>query len=94
MGSIIFGKEQGMVFLGRDIGEERNYSEETARLIDSEIKRVLQEAYDTAHKILTVNRDKLEILAQKLLDKETLDGAEVRVFLSLPELPVYDPSMA
>jgi cell division protease FtsH len=94
VGPIIFGKEQGMVFLGRDIGEERNYSEETARLIDSEIKRVLQEAYETAHKILTVNRDKLEILAQKLLDKETLDGAEVRVFLSLPELPVTNLSMA
>ncbi len=94
VGPIIFGKEQGMVFLGRDIGEERNYSEETARVIDSEIKRVLQEAYETAHKILTVNRDKLEILAQKLLDKETLDGAEVRVFLSLPELPVSNLSMA
>ncbi len=94
IGPIIFGKEQGMVFLGRDLGEERNYSEDTARLIDSEIKRVLQEAYDKAKKILTDNRDKLEILAQKLLDKETLDGAEVRVFLSLPELHPANPTTA
>jgi len=92
MGPVIFGgKENNMVFLGRDIGEERDYSDETARLIDSEIKRILMDAYDRAKKLLTANRDKLEILAVKLLEKETLDGAEVRTLLSLPELPTVTP---
>lgn len=93
MGPMIFGKENGQVFLGRDIGEERNYSDETARMIDSEIKRILQEAYDKAKKILEDNRDKLEILAQKLLEKETLEGAEVRTLLGLPDLPSTNASL-
>ncbi len=94
LGPIIFGKEGGEVFLGRDFGEQRNYSDETARLIDSEIKRILQEAYEKARTILTEQRDKLEILAQKLLEKETLDGAEVRLMLSLPELPAAGAALA
>lgn len=84
LGPVTFGKENGgMVFLGRDIGEERNYSEETAQTIDSEIKRIIDEAYQSAKKILTDNRDKLEMLAKRLIERETLEGNEVRAMLGL-----------
>jgi cell division protease FtsH len=93
---VTFGKEAGMVFLGRDFGDERNYSEDTSRVIDSEIKRILDEAYATTKKILTDNRDKLDLLARTLIEKETLDAEEVRKLLSLPEakpaeVPVVAP---
>jgi cell division protease FtsH len=87
LGAVTFGRENGMVFLGRDFGEERDYSDETARIIDSEIKKIIDDAYQSAKTILTTNRDKLELLAKTLLEKETLDGAEVRELLSLPPLP-------
>ncbi|HQB94227.1 MAG TPA: ATP-dependent zinc metalloprotease FtsH [Candidatus Omnitrophota bacterium] len=84
LGPMIFGKENGMVFLGRDLMEERNYSEETARLIDSEVKRIIEEAYAKAQKLLTENRDKLELLAKMLLEKETLDADEIRHIVGIP----------
>ena len=84
LGPVTFGKEQGMVFLGRDIGEERNYSEETAQTIDAEIKRILDEAYHKARTLLTEHRDQLELLAKRLIEKETLDGQEVRDLLGIP----------
>ena len=85
LGPVSFGKENGMVFLGRDIGEEKNYSEQTANAIDTEIKNILEEAYRAAKKTLTDNRDKLDLLAKTLLEKETMDSAEVRALLFLPE---------
>lgn len=84
LGPLSLGKENGMVFLGRDFGDERNYSEETAELIDSEIKRLIGEAYERAHKILTEHRQKLDLLATTLMHKETMDAAEVRQLLSIP----------
>lgn len=87
VGPVSFGKENGQVFLGRDLYDERNYSEETARLIDSEIKRIISEAYAKAKKILTDNRDKLELLSKTLLEKETLESDEVRQLLGLPPAP-------
>ncbi len=85
LGPMTFGKESGMVFLGRDFNDQRDYSEETASAIDSEIKRIIGEAYQSAKKTLTDNRDKLDLLAKTLLEKETMDSAEVRRLLSLPE---------
>ena len=85
LGPIAFGKENGMVFLGRDLGDERNYSEATAGAIDAEIKKTLEEAYRQAQKTLTDNRTKLDLLAKTLLEKETMDSSEVRLLLSLPE---------
>jgi cell division protease FtsH len=78
IGPIVFGKEGGMVFLGRDLMDEKNYSEDTARLIDGEVKRILEEGYELSKKILTENRDKLEALAKLLLEKETLDAEEIK----------------
>jgi len=78
IGPIVFGKEGGMVFLGRDLMDEKNYSEDTARLIDGEVKRILEAGYEHAKKILTENRGKLEALAKLLLEKETLDADEIK----------------
>lgn len=85
LGPLTFGNKQELVFLGREIGEQRNYSEEVAQEIDREVKRIVTEAYDKAREILISHRDKLTSIAQRLLDKETIDRAE---FLSLFEQTV------
>jgi len=76
IGSIMFGSGQEEVFLGRDFAQSRNYSEETAGLIDEEVKKIVDKAYMTARQILTANADKLHIVAQILLEKEKIDGDE------------------
>ena len=76
LGSIMFGSGQEEVFLGRDFAQSRNYSEETAGLIDEEVKKIIDKAYMTARQILTANADKLHIVAQILLEKEKIDGEE------------------
>ncbi|MDP8258098.1 MAG: ATP-dependent zinc metalloprotease FtsH [Candidatus Aadella gelida] len=83
LGQITFGKRHNQVFLGRDISEERNYSEDTAKLIDQEIKGIVDRCYEKAMTRLTENKDKLNILALKLIEKETLEEAEVREMLGL-----------
>ena len=76
IGSIMFGSGQEEVFLGRDFAQSRNYSEETAGIIDEEIKKIIDKAYMTAKQILTANVDKLHIVAQILLEREKIDGEE------------------
>ena len=76
LGSIMFGSGQEEVFLGRDFAQSRNYSEDTAGLIDEEVKKIIDKAYITARQILTANADKLHIVAQILLEKEKIDGEE------------------
>jgi cell division protease FtsH len=83
LGNITYGKEENMVFLGRDIGDEKHYSEETARVIDSEIKKLMDESYAKAKVLLSSNKDKLELLAKALIEKEVLDVDEVKKILSL-----------
>ncbi len=81
IGSIMFGSGQEEVFLGRDFAQARNYSEETAGIIDEEVKKIVDKAYMTAKQILTANVDKLHIVAQVLLEKEKIDGEEFnRIF--------------
>lgn len=87
IGPIVFGKEGGMVFLGRDLMDEKNYSEDTARMIDAEVKRILEEGYKQSKQILTENRDKLEALAKLLLEKETLDAEEIKQVTGLANVP-------
>jgi len=83
LGNVVLGRDQSMVFLGRDLGEERNYSEETARLIDSEVKRIVDTAYDKARSILTEQRSRLEALATALMEKETMDVGQVKQLLGI-----------
>ncbi len=83
LGNITLGKREGLVFLGRDITEEKNYSEETARLIDTEVKKLIDAAYNQAKKTLVANHDKLKTLTKALLEKEVLDGEEVKKILGI-----------
>jgi cell division protease FtsH len=83
LGHITLGRREGLVFLGRDLFEEKNYSDETARMIDEEVKRIVDESYASAKKILEQNRDKLKLLSDKLLEKEVLDGEEVKRLLGI-----------
>ena len=85
-GPLTFEKERRPMFL--DIGMPqgaKEYSEETAREIDQEVKRLIDNAYATSSKILSGNQDKLKTLAVVLLEKETIEGDEVRRILGLPE---------
>ena len=76
IGTITFGSGQEEVFLGRDLAQAKNYSEETAGIIDEEVKRIIDKAYNTAREILSNNMDKLTAVATKLLEKEKIDGEE------------------
>ena len=76
VGAIMFGSGQEEVFLGRDFTQTKNYSEETAALIDEEVKQIIDKAYKTAQVILNGNIDKLHTVAQILLEKEKIDGEE------------------
>jgi len=81
IGSIMFGSGQEEVFLGRDFAQSRNYSEETAGVIDEEIKKIVDKAYMIAKQILSANVEKLHIVAQILLEREKIDGEEFnRIF--------------
>ena len=77
LGHVLYGESQEYVFLGRDMMRSKDYSDETAELIDAEVKRFVEDGYNTAKRLIDENRDKLEIIANALLEYETLDGAQV-----------------
>ena len=76
IGTLMFGGGQGEVFLGRDFAQTKDYSEETAALIDEEVKRIIETAYNRAVSILTEHMDKLHIVAGVLMEKEKIEGEE------------------
>ncbi len=76
VGPMVLGDREEMVFLGREIATERNYSEETARVIDQEIKRLMDEAYDRAQEIVARRRAKLDQIASLLIEKESIEREE------------------
>jgi len=77
LGMVQYGDSQEYVFLGRDMARSKEYSEETAQSIDAEVKRITDEGYGTAKRLIEENRDKLELIAKALLDYETLEGGQV-----------------
>jgi cell division protease FtsH len=77
LGPMTFGKHEEQVFLGRDLGHTKDYSEHTAVEIDREVRRLLNNAYETAKRLLTENITLLHALAERLIEKEVVDGAEV-----------------
>lgn len=81
LGPITYGENTQEVFLGHSVAQHKNVSESTAQMIDEEIKRIVKEAYDRAKHILTKYRKHLELLAETLLDLETLSGEEINVLL-------------
>ncbi|APG27444.1 cell division protein FtsH [Syntrophotalea acetylenivorans] len=82
VGPLAYGEKEGEVFLGRDLGHMKNYSEATAVEIDGEIRRIVQENYERTRQILSDNKDSLTRLAEALLEKETLDASEVRYLVT------------
>jgi len=86
LGMIEYGDGDSPVFLARDVSRSRNYSEDTARVIDAEIKRFIDEAFDHATRILTENKDKVELIANALLEFETLDATHMRDLIEFGEM--------
>ena len=85
LGPLSFGKRDELVFLGREIGEQRNYSDEIAKQIDEEVRAIIDRAYDRATEVLTTHRDRLVALAEKLVAEETVDSEEFeKLFSDLP----------
>ncbi|MFD7525686.1 MULTISPECIES: ATP-dependent zinc metalloprotease FtsH [Paenibacillus] len=77
LGPMQFGSSQGQVFLGRDIGHEQNYSDAIAYEIDQEMQLIIRECYDRAKQILNTHKDKVHLVAQTLLERETLDKEQI-----------------
>jgi cell division protease FtsH len=82
LGPRTFGHKEELIFLGREIAEQRDYSEEIARQIDTEVKRIIDTAYERAMKILKEQQEKLENLAKRLIELETLEGTELKAILA------------
>jgi cell division protease FtsH len=86
LGPLALGKRDEMVFLGREIGEQRNYSDEVAKQIDDEVRTIIDRAYARAMEVLATYRDRLDLLAQRLVAEETLDRTEFeKIFADLPD---------
>jgi len=97
LGPRTFGDKQELVFLGREISEQRDYSERIALQIDKEVDSLIQEAYKVAQKILTENKPKLTHIAQKLIAQETIEGKELEALFDTPvdsPLPETAPTPA
>jgi cell division protease FtsH len=84
MGPRTFGKREEMVFLGREISEQRNYSEKVAEEIDEEVRRIVDEAYQSARKVLVENRAKLDQIAKHLIEVETIEGEALETLFAAP----------
>ena len=81
LGHLTFGHREEQIFLGRDIIEERNYSDQTALVIDQEVRKIIEDSYKRAKDELTKHKDKLKALADKLLEREVMEVAEIRTLL-------------
>jgi cell division protease FtsH len=87
LGPLTFGQKEELVFLGREIGEQRNYSEEVAQEIDREVRGLIEEAYSRSKEILTNHRERLDKLALTLMEHETLEGDSLKSILEGSTLP-------
>jgi len=92
IGPIAVGEADHEVFLGRELSQRREVSDRTAQTVDSEIKRILDEAYEGAHRVLTENRELLDRIANLLLERETLDADEIKLLDAGEELPPLEPA--
>ncbi len=94
LGPLSFGKKEEAIFLGREIAQHRDYSEDTAIRIDVEVQKIVTTAYEKAHGLISTNREMLDRFAQALLDREVLDAVELKLLLEdkpLPEKPRVSP---
>jgi cell division protease FtsH len=91
VGPMAIGDSEQEVFLGRDIGQRRQVSEMTAQLVDGEVKKLLDEAYERAREVLRENTDLMEAIAVALLERETLDREDIDLLAAGEELPPVQP---
>ncbi len=94
LGPLAYGKKDEAIFLGREIAQHRDYSEDTAIQIDKEVKRIVNGGYENAKRLLSKNRETLERIAQALLEREVIDANEVKMLMEgkpLPEKPRTPP---
>ena len=92
LGPVAYGESQNhQVFLGRDFHQERNYSEEVASEIDKEVRKYLEAAYEACRQIITENRDKLELIAQALMERETLTAKQLEELLETGKISEDEP---
>ena len=81
LGPLSYGEKEGEVFLGRDYGHVKNYSEATAMAIDDEIRRIVEECYERTTEILSQHKDSLIIVSEALLERENMDGSEIKAMI-------------
>jgi cell division protease FtsH len=91
LGPLTFGKKEEQIFLGREIAQHRDYSEDTAIKIDQEVRKLVNNGYATAKQILSDNRDTLEKIARALIEREVLDANEIKMLVEGQELPPLQP---
>ena len=94
LGPLTFGKKEEQIFLGREIAQHRDYSEDTAIKIDQEVRKLVNSGYNTAKQILSENRDTLENVARALIVREVLDANEIKLLVEGKELPPMPPPTA
>ena len=94
MGMVEYGKNDDYVFLGSNLGQGREYSEATAQMIDAEVRKLCDDAYARALRLITDNRDKLEIIAKALLEFETLDGKQIKDIIETGGMQSPPPPVA
>ncbi|WP_320175740.1 ATP-dependent zinc metalloprotease FtsH [Maridesulfovibrio sp.] len=86
LGPMTFGESQDQVFLGKELVQHKDFSEDTSRLIDSEVRRIIDTAYETANKLLSENEDMLHKVSDALLDRETISGDDIDTLMEGGEL--------
>ena len=91
LGPLTFGKKEEQIFLGREIAQHRDYSEDTAIKIDQEVQKLVKNGYSTARQIIADNRDTLERVARALIEREVLDANEIKLLVEGRELPPMPP---
>ncbi len=94
LGPRTFGQKEELVFLGREISEQRDYSEKVAEEIDDEVRHIIEQAHELARKILRENKDKLVILAEKLIEVETIEGEQLIALLDGEQPPAAEEPAA
>ncbi len=91
LGPMTFGKKEEQIFLGREIAQHRDYSEDTAIKIDQEVRKLVNAGYTTAKQLISDNRDTLEKIARALIEREVLDANEIKLLVEGRELPPVQP---
>jgi len=90
LGPMTFGKKEEQIFLGREIGQSRDFSDDTARQIDVAVRKFIDEGYKSAYEILEHNQDVMHKLAAALLERETLDAVEIKLIIEGKDLPPFE----